>query len=62
MEKSKTPQNAGGKQHPGTEQVRSGTHIQKEQGEKIQAPKSGEQQRPKHEQGKTGKKVGGTGS
>jgi len=43
MEKSKTPQKGAAKQQqqqqrPGTEQVRSGAHIQKET-EKIQQPK-----------------------
>jgi hypothetical protein len=44
MEKSKTPQKGAGKQQqqrqrPGTEQVRSGAHIQKGEHEKIQQPK-----------------------
>ena len=62
MQKSKTAQKGAGKQRPGTEQVQSGTHIQKGQEEKIQAPKAGEQQKQKQEQGKTSKKTGGTGS
>ncbi|HBG06988.1 MAG: hypothetical protein A2075_09810 [Geobacteraceae bacterium GWC2_58_44] len=64
MEKSKGAQKGAGKQRPGTEQVRSGTNIQKGEGEseRIQAPKSGEQQKQKQEQGKTSKKTGGTGS
>lgn len=45
MEKSKTAQKGAGKQQqqqqqrPGTEQVRSGAHIQKGESEKIQQPK-----------------------
>jgi hypothetical protein len=47
MEKSKTSQKGAGKQQqqqqqqqrPGTEQVRSGSHIQKGESEKIQQPK-----------------------
>lgn len=45
MEKSKTSQKGAGKQQqqqqqrPGTEQSRSGTHIQKGESEKIQQPK-----------------------
>ena len=62
MQKSKSAQKgAGNKPLPGTEQQRSGTHIQKGEGEEIQAPKSGQvKQQP--ERGKTSKKVGGTGS
>jgi hypothetical protein len=63
MEKSKTSQKGVGKQHPGTEQVRSGTNLQKGEAEHIQAPKQGQpQQKQQQERGKTGKKVGGTGS
>ena len=56
MEKGKTGQKGAGKQRPGTEQVRSGTNIQKGESEKIQAPKQGEQLKQKQEQGKTSKK------
>ena len=62
MEKGKTSQKGAGKQRPGTEQVRSGTNIQKGESEKIQPPKGGEQQKQKQEQGKSSKKLGGTGS
>ena len=62
MEKGKTGPKGAAKQRPGSEQVRSGAHIQKGESERIQAPKTGEQQKPKQEQGKTSKKVGGTGS
>jgi hypothetical protein len=56
MEKSKTSQKGAGKQRPGTEQVRSGTNLQKGESERIQAPKAGEQQKQKQEQGKSSKK------
>jgi hypothetical protein len=62
MEKGKASQKGAGKQRPGTEQVRSGTHIQKGASEKITPPKAGEQVQQRHEQGKSSKKVGGTGS
>lgn len=55
MQKSKTAQKGAGKQRPGTEQVRSGTHIQRSEDEQIEQPKVGGQL--KHQQqGKTGKK------
>lgn len=56
MQKSKTAQKGAGKIRPGTEQVRSGTQMQKEQGENIEAPRSGQQQKTKQEQGKNVKK------
>jgi len=61
MEKGKTSQKGTGKQQqqqqrPGTEQVRSGTSIQKGESEKIQTPKTGEQLKQKQEQGKQAKK------
>ena len=49
-------------QRPGSEQVRSGSNIQRSEGEKLQTPKQGEQLKQKEERGKTSKKVGGTGS
>jgi hypothetical protein len=55
MEKGKNPQKGAVK--PGTEQVRSGSHIQKGEAERIQNPKQGEQQKQKQqEQGKQVKK------
>ena len=62
MEKGKPGQKGAGKPRPGTEQVRSGTHIQKGESERMQVPKQGEQLKPKQEQGKSSKKPGGTGS
>lgn len=56
MEKSKSAQKGAGKQRPGSEQVRSGTNIQKGESERIQAPEKGEQQKQKEEQGKPVKK------
>ena len=43
-------------QRPGTEQVRSGSNIQKGEGERLQTPKQGEQQKQKEERGKPIKK------
>lgn len=64
MQKSKSAQKGAGKQRPGSsEQVRSGTSLQKGEGERIQAPKAGEQTRQKQEQARTGsKKSGGSSS
>lgn len=62
MVKSKTAQKGAGKERPGSEQVRSGTNIRKDESERIQTPEKGEQQKQKQEQGKSSKKVGGTGS
>ena len=63
MQKSKTAQKGAGKQRPGSEQARSGTSLQKDEGEKIQAPRAGEQQKQKQEQARSGsKKTGGTSS
>ena len=63
MQKSKSAQKGAGKQRPGSEQVRSGTNLQKDEGEKIQAPRAGEQQKQKPEQARSGsKKTGGTSS
>ena len=45
MQKSKSAQKGAGKQRPGSEQARSGTSLQKDEGEKIQAPRAGEQQK-----------------
>jgi hypothetical protein len=61
MEKGKTSQKGAGKQQqqqqrPGSEQVRSGTSIQKGESEKIQTPKTGAQLKQKQEQGKQVKK------
>ena len=42
---------------PGTEQVRSGSNIQRGEGEVLRTPKEGQQQKQKQEQGKAGKKV-----
>jgi hypothetical protein len=41
---------------PGTEQVRSGTSMERSESEKIQAPKVGAQQKQKQGQVKSGKK------
>ncbi|HJV36136.1 hypothetical protein [Geomonas sp.] len=57
MPKNKSVQKGVGKQQqrPGTEQVRSGMQIQKDEGEQLQQPKSGGQL--KHQQqGKSGRK------
>lgn len=43
-------------QRPASEQVRSGANIQRGEGERLQTPKEGEQQKQKQEQVKTGKK------
>lgn len=56
MEKGKTSQKGAGRQHPGTEQVRSGTNLQRGESERIQAPKVEEQQKPKQEQSKSSRK------
>jgi hypothetical protein len=58
MDSKNKPGQKGGESHgkqqqqhrPGTEQVRSGTNIQKGEAEKIQQPKAGEPLKQKHEQ------------
>lgn len=61
MQKSKTSQKGAGKQRTGSEQARSGTSMQKGEGERIQPPKTGEQMKQKQEQARSGsKKTGGS--
>lgn len=56
MEKSKAAQKGAGKVRPGTEQVRSGTNLQRGEAEQIQQPKVGEQLKQKQQQGKNVKR------